>query len=221
MRSINSLSYKLDDFRLERLLGGGAFADAYEVTHIKSGRVLALKCIHKNRMSHESLKYAYNEKELLAKLQHPNLIKFYCCFQNKGYLFLILELCPNGTLRDLLKRPTQLPESYIRLLVAELVEVLGFLHDNCVIYRDLKPENIGIDSEGHLKLLDLGLSKEARRSNSICGSYHYLAPEMVSGGEHSFGLDWYMLGITIYELITGTTPFKGKTPSELLKRISE
>jgi len=62
------------------------------------------------------------------------------------------------------------------------VEVIGYLHDNCIIYRDLKPENVGIDSEGHLKLLDMGLSKEARRSDTICGSYEYLAPEMISRG---------------------------------------
>lgn len=208
-RSTMSLVYRIEDFQLEKLLGKGAFADAYEATHSRSGRVVAVKCIHKNRLSHESMKYAYNEKELLGKLQHPGLVRFYCSFQNEGYLFLVMELCSNDTLRHLLKQPGQLPENYVKLLAAELVEVISYLHENCIIYRDLKPENVGIDSEGHVKLLDLGLSKEARRSNSICGSYHYLAPEMISRGEHSFGLDWYMLGVLLYEMMTGVKPFLG------------
>jgi len=100
------------------MLGKGAFADVYEATHVRSGRVVALKCIHKNLMSHTALQYAYNEKKVLGELHHSGIVKFYCCFQNESYLFLALELCVNGTLRDLMRRPGQLPESYVRLLAA-------------------------------------------------------------------------------------------------------
>lgn len=119
----------------------------YRVIHEQSGRELALKCVHKNRLTHDSLRYAYNEKDMLSRMSHNGLVKFYCCFQNSSYLFLVLELCSNDTLRELIsKRPGQLPESYIRLLIGELILVIGYLHSNCVIYRDLKPENIGIDA---------------------------------------------------------------------------
>lgn len=138
-----------------------------------------MKCIHKSRLDHDISHYCYNEKELLAKLDHPCLIKLFCTFQNHNFLFMVMELCESNTLRELIQQPEILPENYVRLLAAELVEAIGYLHEKCVIYRDLKPENTGLGADGHIKLLDLGLAKEGLKANSLCGSHAYLAPEMI------------------------------------------
>jgi serine/threonine protein kinase len=205
----------LAEFDVLGLLGKGSFADVYEVVHRDSKRRLALKCIHKSRIDHDISHYCYNEKQLLAKLEHSSLVKLYCTFQNNNFLFMVMELCPCGTLRDLISQPVLLPEASLRLMACELVEVIGYLHGNCVIYRDLKPENTGLCLGGHIKLLDLGLAKEALKANTVCGSHAYLAPEIVRREEYSFAIDWYMLGLLIYELIAKKTPFAADSVPEL------
>lgn len=99
----------------------------------------------------------------------------------------------------------------MKLYAAEIVLALGELHMNCIIFRDLKPSNVVIDREGHACLTDFGLSKsgldKGAKTRTFCGSLAYLAPEMLERKGHSFGIDWYLLGVMLYELVDGYPPY--------------
>ena len=97
--------------------------------------------------------------------------------------------------------------------------MLGYLHQNGVIYRDLKPDNIAFDESGHICLIDFGLSKDGLTGRSFCGSYLYLPPEMISSQQYNCVVDWYMLGAVLYELSTGKTPFLVTDKKELVQKI--
>lgn len=140
-------------------------------------------------------------------------MKLQFSFQDSRHLYLIMDFINGGELFYHLQQEGQFTETRAKFYAAELILALQYLHKAGVVYRDVKPENILIDSEGHVKLTDFGLSKEGLNLNngmteSFCGTTEYLAPEIIKEKEYSYSVDWYSLGLVIYEMLTGSNPFK-------------
>lgn len=139
-------------------------------------------------------------------------MKLNYAFQTPDKLFLILDYCCGGDLGSYLQREKCFTEERVRVYLAETILALEDLHKRDVIFRDLKPDNIVLDSDGHALLTDFGLSKEgvleqATGASSFCGSVAYLAPEMLKRCGHGKAVDWYLLGVVMYEFLVGIPPF--------------
>jgi serine/threonine protein kinase len=165
-------------------LGTGSFGEVYLVEKIEDHRYFAMKVLSKSKvMSHNLTRYALTERNVLSFMNHPFIVKLDFAFQTKEKLFLILEYCPGGDLAEYLQVEKRFKEERAKIYTAELILAIEELHRNDIIFRDLKPDNVVLDKEGHCQLTDFGLSKEGilneDLTKSFCGSYAYLAPEMV------------------------------------------
>jgi len=193
-------------------IGSGSFGIVYKVTKINDGKVYAMKSLSKATLQKQKqLKYAISECKIMKQLNHPFIVPLYYAFQTPKYLYLILELCPNGDLFDLIEKKGVLEETLARFYLAEVILALEYLHEAEIIYRDLKPANVLIDSEFHAKLADFGLAKEkvnkVNPAMTMAGSPAYLPPEIVAKKGATYASDIYGLGPLLYELLTGKTPY--------------
>jgi len=197
----------------------------------------------------KKIKRALTEQEILATANHPFIVTLYHSFQSEGYLYFCMEYCMGGEFfRALQTRPGKcLPEDGSRFYAAEVVAALEYLHLMGFIYRDLKPENILLHQSGHIMLSDFDLAKQSNelggmptmvqsehngipmvdtmtctanfRTNSFVGTEEYIAPEVIAAQGHTAAVDWWTLGILIYEMIYATTPFKGSQRDETFHNI--
>jgi serine/threonine protein kinase len=140
-------------------------------------------------------------------------MKLQFAFQDEFNLYLIMEFINGGELFHHLKKETRFTEDRARFYAAEIVLALEYLHSQGVVYRDVKPENILIDAEGHIRLTDFGLSKaglleQGGRTESFCGTTEYLAPEIIASQSYGFSVDWYSMGLVLFEMLSGFNPFK-------------
>ena len=193
-------------------LGKGSFGEVYLVQKINTKEKFAMKVLRKERiMGQNLLKYAIAERNVLSLSNHPFIVKLNYAFQTSTKLFLILEYCPNGDLAKHLLFEKRFSEERAKFYICEVLLALENLHQRDIIFRDLKPDNVVLDSQGHAKLTDFGLSKEGINdnviTNSFCGSIAYLAPEMLKKQGHGKAVDWYLLGVLLYEMLVGITPF--------------
>ena len=208
------------DFTPICLLGTGSFGEVYLVQKRETGQEFAMKVLNKRRLLHQNLmKYAIAERNVLTYITHPFIVALHYAFQTPEKLVLILDYCSGGDLSDLLKRKIRLTEKQARIYISEILLALEELHSRDIIYRDLKPGNIVLDAEGHALLTDFGLSKEGvrddSRTDSFCGSVFYLAPEMLCCSGHSKTVDYYLLGVLMYEMLVGHPPFYDSEPEKM------
>lgn len=202
----------IDSFTKIEEIGSGSFGVVYKVKKNNTGQIFAMKTLSKSCLSKQKqLKYAISECKIMKQLNHVFIVPLYYAFQTPKYLYLILELCPNGDLLDLLGKKGVLEENIARFYLAEIILALEYLHESEIIYRDLKPANVLIDADYHAKLADFGLAKElvnvVNPAMTMAGSPAYLPPEIVSKKGATFSSDIYGLGPLLYELLTGKTPF--------------
>eukprot|EP00826_Nyctotherus_ovalis_P014336 TRINITY_DN1398_c0_g1_i9.p1 TRINITY_DN1398_c0_g1~~TRINITY_DN1398_c0_g1_i9.p1 ORF type:complete len:385 (+),score=52.67 TRINITY_DN1398_c0_g1_i9:1148-2302(+) len=212
----------LSSFTPIQMLGKGSFGEVYLVK--REEKLLALKVISKQVTKEQSLvKYIHTEKIVQSKLDHPFIVKLHCTFQTRDYLFMVMDYCPGGDLGQVLQRESRLLVDRARVYLAEVLLALEELHRQEIIYRDLKPDNVVLDADGHALLIDFGLSKEQVKENeytkSFCGSLAYLAPEMVRKSGHGRSVDWYLLGVLLYEMLVGVPPYFHKDKDKLLSNI--
>lgn len=136
----------------------------------------------------------------------------------------MIDFLNGGELFTYLKKERKFSEHRARIYAAELIEALAYLHRLGVIYRDLKPENVLLDSDGHLRITDFGLSKigleRNERTNSFCGTPEYLAPEIILNDGHSFEADWWSLGALVYEMLLGIPPHFSKDKRKMMRNIA-
>ncbi|KAM3142373.1 hypothetical protein pb186bvf_005530 [Paramecium bursaria] len=210
-------------FQVIGLIGKGSFGEVYLVQ--RQGQLFAMKVLHKSRIMKNNLtRYAMTERNVLSITSHPFIVKLRCAFQTQDKLFMILDYCPGGDLGELLQKQKRLPEDLVKNYLCEIILALEDLHKRDIIFRDLKPDNIVIDAEGHVLLTDFGLSKEGiyephTGARSFCGSVAYLAPEMLKRCGHGKSVDWYLLGVVMYELLVGLPPYYANNREELFYNI--
>ena len=206
------------------MLGRGSFGEVYLVQKINSGIFYAMKVLSKDRiMGQNLLKYAMAERNVLSLSNHPFIVKLNFAFQTSSKLFLILDYCPGGDLSKHLYYEKRFKEQRAKFYICEVLLALEDLHKRDIIFRDLKPDNVVLDSDGHCKLTDFGLSKEgvfdSQSAKSFCGSIAYLAPEMLKKQGHGKAVDWYLLGVLFYEMLVGIPPFFTEHKEEIFHNI--
>lgn len=153
-------------------------------------------------------------------------MKLQFSFQDEEHLFLIMDFINGGELFYHLQQCGKFSEERARFYSAEIILALDYLHKAGIVYRDVKPENILIDYEGHIKLTDFGLSKEGLDQNnglteSFCGTTEYLAPEIIKDKSYGYSVDWYSLGLVMYEMLSGENPFKKEEQIEFIDACQE
>mmetsp|Transcript_105344 Transcript_105344/g.187276 ORF Transcript_105344/g.187276 Transcript_105344/m.187276 type:complete len:775 (-) Transcript_105344:23-2347(-) len=204
-----------NSFDSVKLLGRGAFGEVFHVKHKQSGKDYAMKVQQKTKiMSSNLLRYAMTERNILAYIRHPFIVKLHYAFQTPSHLVLVLQYCSGGNLQKLINRsfgPASFTDAMAQLYTAEILLALVHLHERQIVYRDLKPENVVLDEAKHAMLTDFGLSKEGvlghRGTKTFCGSVAYIAPEILLGKIHNHTVDIYNLGVLLYNMLVGTPPF--------------
>ncbi|KAM3165593.1 Protein kinase domain-containing protein [Lachancea thermotolerans] len=234
-------------FEKIKLLGQGDVGKVYLVKEKKTNRLYALKIFSKEEMiKRKKIKRILAEQEILATSNHPFIVTLYHSFQSEDYLYLCMEYCMGGEFfRALQTRKTKcIEEDDARFYSSEVVAAIEYLHLMGFIYRDLKPENILLHKSGHIMLSDFDLSVQAKdtknpvvkgsaqaslldtkicsdgfRTNSFVGTEEYIAPEVIRGNGHTAAVDWWTLGILIYEMLFGFTPFKADTTNKTFSNV--
>ena len=179
-----------------------------------------MKVIKKTREYKKDAKDIKGERMILEKLRHPFLITLHYAFQRGFTWFLVQELAEGGDLLQIIHNSKGFTEEECKFYAAEIIWGIEFLHKNKIIYRGLKPEDVLLTKEGHIKLSDFGLSREADEiTSTFWGSPLYLAPEIIKEDSQTFAVDWWSLGILIYEMMFWITPFHSSSPKVVLKAI--
>ncbi|GBG33972.1 Protein kinase, putative [Hondaea fermentalgiana] len=209
-----------DDFQLLKVVGRGSFGKVMMVRKkgdTDKNRVFAMKVLRKEAIiKRNQVEHTKAEREILEEIKHPFLMGLHFAFQTESKLYLVMDYLTGGELFFHLKNERRFRESRARFYTAEIALGLGHLHSKNIIYRDLKPENILLDSEGHIKLTDFGLSKrytEGTQAQTFCGTPEYLAPEVITGVGHGKEVDWWSLGILLFEMLVGLPPFYSENVS--------
>ncbi|GAA5853039.1 hypothetical protein JCM3766R1_000850 [Sporobolomyces carnicolor] len=216
----------VNDFQVLRRIGQGSFGSVFMIRKRDTKRIYALKVINKSRITTPgALAQVFAERQVLAlTVDSPFLVSLKFSFQSSTNLFFVIDYKGGGELFQHLQRDGgRFEESRVRYYVGEIVLAIEYLHEKGVVYRDLKPENILLDSNGHVVLCDFGLSKvlkgEEDRCKTLCGTTSFLAPEVLLDVGYSYPADWWSLGVLLFEMSWGWSPFYAETAVEEYERI--
>ncbi|KAJ8285324.1 hypothetical protein GJAV_G00025550 [Gymnothorax javanicus] len=202
-----------DRLEVVATLGVGGFGRV-ELVRVKNEDVtFALKCIKKKHIvDTRQEEHIHSERKILAEASSPFIVKLYRTFKDNKYVYMLLEACLGGEVWSLLRDRGSFDESTAKFCVGCVTEAFDYLHRSGVIYRDLKPENLMLDAEGYIKLVDFGFAKKigcGQKTWTFCGTPEYVAPEIILNKGHDFSVDFWSLGILVFELLTGNPPFTG------------
>jgi len=209
-------------------LGKGSFGfvtlvQGTDKSHTESfGKYYALKAVSKYTVKKTKQEgHIMNEKMSMVELHHPCLVNLVQTYNSKDELFFLLEAGMGGDLFTALRRNRLFDERTAKFFAASVIAGFGFMHSKDYVYRDLKPENLLLDDLGFLKITDFGFAKKiSGKTWTLCGTPEYLAPEIVAGRGHGFGVDWWTCGILIYELLAGYTPFYDRDQMLMYRKIA-
>ncbi|KAM6361068.1 cGMP-dependent protein kinase 2 [Alca torda] len=194
-------------------LGVGGFGRVELVKVKNENMAFAMKCIKKKHVvDTKQQEHIYSEKKILEQICSPFIVKLYRTFKDSKYVYMLLEACLGGELWSLLRDRGSFDEATTKFCVGCVTEAFDYLHHIGIIYRDLKPENLILDAEGYIKLVDFGFAKKigsGQKTWTFCGTPEYVAPEVILSKGHDFSVDFWSLGILVYELLTGSPPFSG------------
>lgn len=220
VRAAVSAKVGIDDFQRISALGKGSFGKVVKVEKVDTGEIFAMKVLDKAKVfASKVVDKTLNEKRVLERTSHPFLVGLKYSFQSETKLFLVMDFVDGGELLQHLKVVTRFTEPQARFIIAEALLALSHLHQQNIIYRDLKPANILLEASGHIKLADFGLVSAGLRAKSICGTPTYMAPEVLSGTYYGKEVDWWGLGVLLFELVTGKPPFIAKSVPKIFEMI--
>ena len=210
------------------LLGSGSFGNVYLVKHKITQKEFAMKVIDKKKLGQFHGNYyeqISNEIKIHSKLDHENIIHIYNVFENEESINIIMEYANKGNLLDIIKNEKDkcLSEEKAFKYFIQVINAVYYLHQNNIIHRDIKPENILISENDSIKLCDFGWAKELTLENTstFCGTAEYMAPEIVTKENYAFEVDIWSLGILLYEMIFGHSPFEGNNMNNIMLNIKE
>jgi CRP-like cAMP-binding protein len=211
----------LDDLDVKKTLGHGAFGRVKLVKLKSSKETYALKCQGKKAIVDNCLQdHVLMERKILMMLDHPFILKLVSACQDPKYVYFILEILLGGELFTWLRKNGRFEEAASKFYSAQVVLAFQHMHAKKVAYRDLKPENLVLDSNGYLKVVDLGLAKIVDgKTWTLCGTPDYLAPEIILNEGHDKAVDYWALGVLMYELVAGIPPFYADDPMEVYEKI--
>ncbi|XP_074193987.1 microtubule-associated serine/threonine-protein kinase 3 isoform X4 [Rhinolophus sinicus] len=227
------------DFETIKLISNGAYGAVYLVRHRDTRQRFAIKKINKqNLILRNQIQQVFVERDILTFAENPFVVSMFCSFETRRHLCMVMEYVEGGDCATLLKNMGPLPVDMARMYFAETVLALEYLHNYGIVHRDLKPDNLLITSLGHIKLTDFGLSKIGLMSmatnlyeghiekdtrefvdKQVCGTPEYIAPEVIFRQGYGKPVDWWAMGIILYEFLVGCVPFFGDTPEELFGQV--
>lgn len=215
-------SISLQDFEVLATIGRGSFGRVYLVKLKRTGEFFAMKTMNKaDAEKQDVLEQIFAEKSILQTIKHPFVVSLRYAFQTKERLFLVLDLLAGGELFHHLVNGN-FDEYRAKFYAAQIGLAIGYLHSKNIIYRDLKPENAVLDKDGYVRLTDFGLAKSnviEANASTFCGTPEYLAPEFLVGSPHGRAVDWWSLGIMLYEMLFGIPPFYSENQNEMYEMI--
>ncbi|KAI5173032.1 protein kinase X [Nematocida sp. LUAm3] len=219
--------FLLKDLKMVRILGEGSFGKVFLVSfdglaQVNMKKLYALKVMGKAQIINSNqLSHVYNEKAVMLSTCSPFFVRLYSTFQDERYLYMVMEYVPGGELFRYMREVARFTIPQARFYIAEILVALDVLHGLGIVYRDLKPENVLLDEHGHVKLADFGFSKRLFDSLTwtLCGTPEYLAPEIIMNAGHSFEVDFWSLGVILYEMVIGIPPFYHENQVELCRQI--
>jgi serine/threonine protein kinase len=197
----------------DKSIGKGGFGSVWKVRHKITRQIFAIKVINKESIVKQNMIEQTNrEIEIMYKLDHPHIIKLYSHFEDDEDFCLIMQIASKGQLYSVIKRLKRLDQRTAAQYMREVISAIKYLHTRNppIIHRDIKPENILLDQDGRCKLADFGWSNfdDGRKNReTYCGTPEYLAPEMVTKSGHNESVDIWALGVLLFEMLTGRTPF--------------
>jgi len=199
----------------------GTFGTVKLVVAGETGDAYALKCMRKAKVYEMGqVEHIISESKLLNECEHPFIVRLVRCFEDAGSIYMLLELTLGGELFSVLRNEKCFPERRCCFYSAMIVAAFEYMHEKKIIYRDLKPENLLIDADGYLKVVDFGFAKRVEdRTWTVCGTPEYMAPEIILNKGHDKAVDWWTVGILLYELFVGYPPFEGNDAMDLYKKI--
>lgn len=221
-KNVSAKTAKTDDFEPIKTVGTGHFGRVVFAQHKPSKKYYALKILEKPKVINSNqLQHVKNEKKILQCVNFPFLVTMKFYFKDNANLYMALDFVPGGEMFSHLQTCRKFNETMARFYTAQVVLSFEYLHHLGIIYRDLKPENLLLDSRGYLKITDFGFAKkiDTRRTWTRCGTTEYLAPEVVLRKGYSYSVDWWTVGILLYEMTNGQPPFKDKNPEDVYTKI--
>ncbi|KAI9281064.1 camp-dependent protein kinase 10 [Sporodiniella umbellata] len=199
----------IDDYELIETLGTGTFGRVYLAKESKKKKYFAIKVLKKAEIVRlKQVEHINSERHVLSQIHFPFIVQLYCTFQNQTNLYMVQEYVIGGELFRHLRKARRFTADTARFYAAGITLAIEYLHSKDIIYRDLKPENILLDHRGYIKIADFGFAKKVPdRTWTLCGTPEYLAPEIIQSKGHNKSVDWWSLGILIFEMMGGHPPF--------------
>ncbi|KAI4346441.1 hypothetical protein L6164_007336 [Bauhinia variegata] len=227
-------NYTIQEFELGKIYGVGSYSKVVRAKKKDTGTVYALKIMDKKFITKENkTAYVKLERIVLDQLDHPGIVRLFFTFQDSFSLYMALESCEGGELFDQITRKGRLSEEEARFYAAEVVDALEYIHNLGLIHRDIKPENLLLTADGHIKIADFGSVKPMQDSQitvlpnaasddkacTFVGTAAYVPPEVLNSSPATFGNDLWALGCTLYQMLSGTSPFKDASEWLIFQRI--
>ncbi|KAJ1929206.1 cAMP-dependent protein kinase catalytic subunit [Tieghemiomyces parasiticus] len=211
----------LGDYELQVTLGTGTFGRVYLCRKHHTSEYFAMKVLRKiDVVKLKQVEHINSEREILNQVRFPFIVHLHDTFQDQVSLYMLQEYVMGGELFTHLRKAGRFPNDVTRFYAAEILLAIEYLHTKDIIYRDLKPENLLLDRRGHIKITDFGFAKKvADRTWTLCGTPEYLAPEIIQSKGHGKAVDWWALGILIYEMLAGYPPFFDDNPFGIYEKI--
>ncbi|XP_022919692.1 cAMP-dependent protein kinase catalytic subunit alpha-like [Onthophagus taurus] len=214
---------KLSEFEIIKTLGTGSFGRVSLVRHCsQKQKIYAMKIMEKAHLVKlKQVSHVMSEIRILDAVQFEFLINMQYFFKGNVYIYLVMPFINGGEMFSHLRMQRKFDEMLAKFYAAQIILAFEYLHNLGIIYRDLKPENILIDKDGYLKITDYGFCKKIdnSRTYTLCGTPEYLAPEIIMSQGYNKSVDWWAIGIIIYEMSAGYPPFYAKDPLKIYEKI--